>query len=99
MIGIEVHFSDWIAIDECIDADFVLSRLEILEWCDESPRLKWRVLKRPCDWGFACPLMWFDELIDGTDIHVILIGFLEYEVFVGVIGFIDADELTIGHPR
>ena len=98
MIGIEIHFSDRAAIDECIDTDFVLSRLKILEWRNESPRLKWSVLKRPCERGFACPLMRFDELVDGTDVHVILIGFLEYEVFVGVIGFIDADELTIGHP-
>ena len=99
MIGIEIHFSDWIAIDECVDADFVLSRLKVLEWCDESPRLKWCVLEWPCDGSFASPLMWLDEFIDGADIYVILIRFLEYKIFISVIGFINPDELTIGHPR
>ena len=51
MIGIEVHFSNWIAVDQCIDANFIVSRLKVLKRCDEPSRLKWRVLKWPCDWG------------------------------------------------
>ena len=98
MIGVEIYLSDWIAIYKRIDPDFVLSRLKILEWRDESPRLKRSVLEWPRDRGLASPLIRLDELVDGTDIHVILVRFLEYKIFINVIGFVDADKLTFSPP-
>ena len=40
MIGIEVHFSNWIAVDQCIDANFIVSRMKVLKRCDEPSKLK-----------------------------------------------------------
>ena len=95
MICIEIHLSDRVFIDQRIDSNLVLSRLKILEWRNQATRLKWRVLERPCNRGLASPLLWLDELINGADIHVILIGVLESKILVGGIGCVHADELTI----